>query len=85
MSMTTAPPLDCVACDGTIAKRRGHNLTDDGRVLCSPCLFVKANHARLWPSCDVDWHDVFDHLVCVSSTRAGIAARLGIWPERTSA
>lgn len=75
-----APALDCTACGRTIGKRSGHNLTDDGRVMCSRCIFKAPLHASLWPDCTEQWHDVFNHLCSVSSTRAGVAAELGVWP-----
>lgn len=77
--MIPAPVLTCVACEKKIPKKVGHNLTDDRRVVCSRCIFDRAHHATLWPSCPEPGHDVFDHLLHVSSTRAGIAAVLGLW------
>lgn len=78
--MNPAPPLDCAACGRTISKRRGHNLTEDRRVLCGRCLDDKATHALLWPTCVKDWHDAYDHTPSVAGTRAGVAAALGLWP-----
>lgn len=77
--MRPAPAFDCANCGHRIGKTRGHNLTDDQRVVCSRCLDRRA-HARLYPDCTVAWHAVQDHLGSVGGTRAGIAALLGVWP-----
>lgn len=78
--MIPAPPLDCAACQRTIGKGSGHNLTDDRRVLCMRCLFRRDLHGTFWPDCPLPWHDMFDHTSGVSGTRAGVAAALGLWP-----
>jgi hypothetical protein len=82
--MRAAPAFDCAACGRRIGKTAGHNLTDDGRVLCGRCLGTRRLHARLYPDCPVAWHDLFDHARGVAGTRAGVAAALGLWPERTA-
>ncbi len=74
-----APAFDCASCGRRIGKRAGHNLTDDSRVVCCRCLDRNA-HARMYPGCEVSWHDMHDHLRHVVGTRAGIAAVLGMWP-----
>jgi hypothetical protein len=76
--MTAAPPLDCAGCSRRIGKKAGHYLTEDGRVVCSRCL-TQAVHAALYPGCPHRWHDTLDHLAS-TGTRAGIAAKLGLWP-----
>lgn len=76
--MNPAPALDCALCGRTIGKRGLHVLTEDRKVLCSRCTDRPA-HARLYPGCPHQWHDVYDHPLS-PGTRAGIAAHLGIWP-----
>ena len=78
--MRAAPAFDCAACGRRIGKTAGHNLLDDGRVLCSRCLGTKALHRDLYPGCPMAWHDLFGHARGVAGTRAGVAAALGLWP-----
>jgi hypothetical protein len=73
-----APPLDCVNCKRQISKSRTHYLIEGDRVACGRCLGRDA-HAGLFPACPERWHDVLDHPGS-SGTRAGVAARLGLWP-----
>ncbi len=82
--MRAAPAFDCAACGRRIGKTAGHNLLDDGRVLCSRCLGTRRLHRDLYPGCPVAWHDLFDHARGVAATRAGVAAALGLWPDRTA-
>ncbi len=82
--MKAAPAFDCAACGRRIGKTAGHNLLEDGRVLCTRCLGTKRSHPSLFPDCPVAWHDLHDHARSVAGTRAGVAAVLGLWPERTT-
>lgn len=82
--MRAAPAFDCAACGRRIGKTAGHNLTDDGRVMCTRCLGTRRLHRDLYPECPVAWHDLFDHARGVAGTRAGVAAVLGLWPVRTT-
>ncbi len=66
--MKAAPAFDCAACGRRIGKTAGHNLTDDGRVLCGRCLGTRRLHASLYPNCPVAWHDLFDHARGVAGT-----------------
>ncbi len=76
--MKPAPAFDCARCGRRIGKTAGHYLIEGDRVICSRCLAHPA-HAELFPGCERRWHDVLDHLQ-TTGTRAGIAARLGLWP-----
>ena len=45
-------------------------------LLCSRCTeswhgSSRAAHAKQYPDCPTDWHDMWDHFTC-SGTRAGI-------------
>jgi hypothetical protein len=60
-----APPFDCAECGRRIGKAKSHWLLRDGQaVVCASCYLHR--------------HDA-DEAEC-SGTRAGIAARLGLWP-----
>ena len=79
--MKAAPSFACVSCGRTIGKSGGHNVLDDGRIVCSSCLLTGARgHARLFPDCSDAWHDPGDHALQVGGTSAGTAAALGLWP-----
>jgi hypothetical protein len=89
MSTTKAPPIDCAACGRRIGKRAGHVLLgypDDlavDKVICLGCMMnhtsTRLLHARFYPNCEHDWHDLWDHQHC-GATRAAAAHLLGIWP-----
>lgn len=68
--------FECQACHRTIGKNAGHNVTDHGRVMCSRCLNHRDLHSDWWPDCPHSWHDNFDHIRRIGSTRAAIAHQL---------
>ena len=79
--MKAAPALDCSLCGRIIGKSGGHNVLDDGRIVCASCLLTGTRgHARMFPDCPATWHDPGDHARQVGGTRAGTAAALGLWP-----
>jgi hypothetical protein len=61
-----APAFDCADCGRHIGKRATRYLVPVQRVLCGRC----ADRRGLW-----------DDLTAMGS-RAGIAARLGLWPRK---
>jgi hypothetical protein len=61
-----APPLDCGVCGRRIGKTTTHVLLHDRRVICVRC--------RMHPD-----PRAYDGKVAAMGTRAGIAARLGLW------
>ena len=69
-----APALNCGECSRRIGKNASHLITESGHLLCSRCLFpdcgTRRLHAKYYPGCDVDWHDMWDHNTS-SATRAG--------------
>lgn len=77
--MKPAPPLDCAICERRIGKTAGHYLLDGGRLACRRCVETRSLHGRVFPDCPARWHDLLDHLDS-TGTRAGIAAKLGLWP-----
>jgi hypothetical protein len=66
--MNKAPALDCSSCGRRIGKRGGHYLMKNRQVLCGRC---------------IDRLDRYDDLDS-TGTRAGIAWRLGLWPEKAT-
>jgi hypothetical protein len=63
--MRPAPAFDCASCGRRIGKTSGHNLVS-GAVWCSRCL---------------NRHAAYAQATDVGSTRAGIAYKLGLWPN----
>lgn len=90
MTMTPAPAFDCSQCGRRLSKQRTHvyvPATDS--VWCLGCFSPHVGgsrpvHARIYTDCPHSWHDMYDH-PSATGTRAGIAALLRLWPERTSA
>lgn len=76
MSIFTAHAVDCESCGRTIGKTAGHNVTDTYRVLCSRCLNTRNLHSLWWPNCPHTWHDNFDHIRYVLSTRGAVSRLL---------
>lgn len=77
--MKPAPPLDCAVCGRRIGKTGGHYLLEGDQLACTRCAENRSLHAAVFPGCPHAWHDLLDHLEA-TGTRAGIAARLGLWP-----
>jgi hypothetical protein len=77
-----APRFECSVCGKPTLK--GYNgigpaiLLENHRVVCHRCCTREA-HARFFPVCPDDWHDLVDHAEHWG-TNAAIAAILGIWP-----
>lgn len=79
--MRAAPPLACTICRHVIGRRRGHNLIEGNRLVCTRCLLGRRDlHPDLFPECPDDGHDLHDHTTSTGSTRAGAARVLGVWP-----
>lgn len=69
-----APALDCHECGRRIGKQRLHFITkfghQPGRLLCGKCRDNKSLHAKYYPDCPDDWHDMWDHPCHGATTRA---------------
>jgi hypothetical protein len=81
MQRPPAPALDCTTCHRRIGRTRAHYLLAGDRVACTRCVETPGLHGQVYPDCPLPWHDLLDHLDS-TGTRAGIAARLGLWPTR---
>ncbi|AZL13756.1 hypothetical protein CXR25_13725 [Brevibacterium aurantiacum] len=79
MSMSMAPAFTCNACHRVIGQDEGHNVTDDHRLICYPCLTTTPLHSRWYPQCPNGWHDMYDHIRYVSGNRTSTAMLLGCW------
>jgi hypothetical protein len=56
-----APALCCDECGRRIGQRRFHCVVDNTKLLCSRCLGDRGLHAKYYPACAEDWHDMYDH------------------------
>jgi hypothetical protein len=65
--MKPAPAFDCADCRRRIGKMRTHWIMLGGEVICIHC------HESRYARTRIDEH-------LAHGTRAGIAARLGLWP-----
>lgn len=79
MSVPMAPAFTCNACHRVIGQDEGHNVTDDHRLICHPCLTTTPLHSRWYPQCPNGWHDMYDHIRYVSGNRTSTAMLLGCW------
>jgi hypothetical protein len=78
-----APALRCDQCRRRIGQRRFHCVVDNTKLLCSRCLGDRGLHAKYYPACAEDWHDMYDHPL-------KLATRAAAWfvldsPERKQA
>jgi hypothetical protein len=74
MTRTPAPPVDCDQCGRRIGARRVHYVATTATplvVVCVRCL-GRGAHARIYPACPEQWHDMHDHDLSFAS-RAAVA------------
>lgn len=60
-----APALCCDECGHAIGAGRTHFITAGNVLLCGGCMVptfgTQSLHARHYPACAEDWHDMYDH------------------------
>lgn len=69
-----APALCCDECRKRIGKSRTHFVIASGNLLCPGCLVLTRGssarlHAKYYPDCPEDWHDMWNHNIS-HATRA---------------
>jgi hypothetical protein len=68
------PALHCHDCQKPIPAKRQHYLFEGSLLLCEGCIYPGADwmrssrptHAKHYPTCTRQWHDMWDHLDCTA-------------------
>lgn len=67
MRAATAEPFTCHLCGGRLGRQRVHLLTAGNHVVHFRCADKPGAHDELFPDCDLEWHDAFDHPLTLAS------------------